>query len=150
MFKFSSIQTKYFWLAVILIGSAGVWLPLILSVALNQPIDWSETPLNLTTFYISIYFAGCVDGIFRTVDILENKHDIKSKLINIIALILLSIALVISTIWLSVKDYFWVPLLLSLLGAFLGLKLWWKNNTDNPTFNDEIRKEGDFIHGNTW
>lgn len=150
MGNFSSIQTRYFWIAVILIGSAGIWLPIVLSLALGEDLNRSEIPMNLTTFYISIYFAGCVDGIFKTIDLLDNKYDIKSKLLNIILLILISFFLVITTVWLSVKNHFWVPLALSVIGAIIGLWLWWDNNTENPTFNDRLREEARETHGQKW
>lgn len=150
MLKFSSIRTRYFWIAVVFIGSAGVWLPLVLSAALNEEIDITEIPMNLTTFYISIYFAGCVDGIFKAIDVIENKYDVKSKLLNLVFLILFSLILVVSTVWLSVKDKFWIPLLLSLIGVGIGLKLWWDNNSENPTFADELRGEARETHGKKW
>lgn len=150
MGNFSSIQARYFWIAVILIGSAGIWLPIVLSLALGENLDRSEIPMNLTTFYISIYFAGCVDGIFKTIDLLDNKYEIKSKLLNIILLILISFFLVITTVWLSVKNHFWIPLSLSVVGAIIGLWLWWDNNTENPTFSDRLREEARETHGKKW
>ncbi|MEQ3676073.1 MAG: hypothetical protein ABNH19_12880 [Dokdonia sp.] len=150
MFDFTSIRTRYFWIAVIFVGSAGVWLPVVLSAALGKTIVITEIPMNLTTFYISIYFAGCVDGIFKTIDVIENKYDVKSKLFNLVILILFSLILVVSTVWLTVKDEFWIPLILSLVGAFIGLKLWWENNSENPTFAEEVREEARETHGKKW
>jgi len=150
LFNFKSLKTNYFWAAVVFIGTAGIWLPIILSLGLGEEVKILEIPINLTTFYISIYFAGCVDSIFKNIDLLDNKYELKSKLFTIVILILLSIILIVTTIWLKIKSHFALPLILSLIGAFIGLKLWWDNNKDNPTFSEIIRKESNEKHGNGW
>lgn len=150
LLNFKSLKTNYFWVAVVFIGTAGVWLPVLLSLGLDEKVKVEEIPINLTTFYISIYFAGCVDSIFRNIDFLENKYELKSRLFRIVILILLSIVLVVSTVWLKIKSHFFIPLLLSLLGAFIGLRLWWNNNRENPTFSEIIRRESNQTHGGSW
>ncbi|WP_405571143.1 hypothetical protein [Winogradskyella sp. Asnod2-B02-A] len=150
LFNFKSLKTNYFWVAVILIGTAGIWLPIILSLGLGEEVKIQEIPINLTTFYISIYFAGCVDSIFKNIDFLDNKYELKSKLFTIVILILLSILLIVTTIWLKIKSHFTIPLILSLIGAFIGLRLWWNNNKDNPTFSEIIRTESNETHGDGW
>lgn len=150
LFNFKSLKTKYFWLAIIFIGTVGVWLPIILSAALGEDIAIEEIPINLTTFYIAIYFAGCVDSIFKNIDLLENKYELKTRLFTIVSLILFSIILIVSTIWLKIKSHFALPLILSIIGSIIGLRLWWQNNKDNPTFSDIIRQESKQTHGNDW
>jgi|GEM_PF-2516464 len=150
LFDFNLLKTKYFWIAVVLIGTAGIWLPIIMSLILEEPIQTKEIPINLTTFYISIYFAGCVDTIFRNIDLLENKYELKSKLVSIIGLILFFFCLIVVTIWLKIKGHFVIPLVLSFVGSLIGLKLWWNNYSDDPTYNDIIRGESKEKHGDKW
>ncbi|KJD36961.1 hypothetical protein PW52_00430 [Tamlana sedimentorum] len=150
LFNFKLLKTKYFWIAVVIIGTAGIWLPVLLSLLLGEPIQTDEIPINLTTFYISIYFAGCVDTIFRNIDLLENKYELKSKLVSIIGLILLFILLIIATIWLKIEKHFVIPLILSLIGSLIGLKLWWDNYQEEPTYSEFIRGESKEKHGKKW
>ncbi|MBF01202.1 MAG: hypothetical protein CMP77_14685 [Flavobacterium sp.] len=150
LFNFKSLKTKYFWIAIVFIGTVGIWLPVILALALSEEVVTEEIPINLTTFYIAIYFAGCVDSIFRHIDILDNKYELKSKIFTIIILILLLILLIISTVWLKIKGQGNIALFLSLIGSFIGLSFWWYNNKDTPTFSDKIINESNETHGNNW
>ena len=144
-----SVQTKYFIFAIILVGTIGIWLPFIIAVPFKREVPLSAIPINLTTFYISIYFAGCVEYVLKIIDDLE-VHNIKSKILNIIGLILLSLALTLTTIWLYVESKIFISTILAIIGSIIALRLWWINNTNNPTFNEKIRSEGNSIHGNNW
>jgi len=129
-----SVLTKYFLIAIILVGSIGVWLPIILSIGLKKPLQFQEIPINLTTFYVSIYFGGCVDSILKLLD--TKKDNGKSIVLNLVGLILISIFLVVATVWLNIEGLFWIALFLAILGTVIALKLWWDNNVDNPLFVD--------------
>lgn len=144
-----SLQTKYFLIAIITVGSIGIWLPFLLAVPLNKELDLSSIPLNLTTFYVSIYFAGCVDLILKHIDG-EDKIRTKSQVLNMIFLILLSVALIITTVWTSISGQVVVPVFLASVGTIIALRLWWLSNIENPSFNDQIRKEVKIKHGNDW
>jgi len=144
-----SIQAKYFFIAIIGVGSIGIWLPFLLALPLGKSIPPDSIPINLTTFYVSIYFGGCVDFMLKQIDDIENSNR-KSTILNILALILLSFALIITTVWLSINDYITVSILLSLIGVFIALRLWWINNTENPNFDEKIRVEAEKKHGNSW
>lgn len=145
-----SLQLKYLGLAVIVMGSMGIWLPFILSALLNveSPIDM--LPINLTTFYVSLVFAGCVESILKYIQNSDNLSDIKHNAINMIGLILLVFAFIIATVWMTLKSQFILPLSFSIAGTIIAISLWWKNNKNNEDFNDEIRQEGRRIHANNW
>lgn len=136
-----SVLTKYFIIAIILVGSIGVWLPIILSIGLKKPLQFHEIPINLTTFYVSIYFGGCVDSILKLLD--TKKDNGKSIVLNLVGLILVSIFLVVATVWLNIEGLFWIALFLAIVGTVIALRLWWNNNVDNPLFVDirDIRSE---------
>jgi hypothetical protein len=144
-----SVQSKYFVFAIIVVGTIGIWLPFILAIPLDKDVPVSAIPINLTTFYISIYFAGCVEYMLKILDDLE-VHNIKSKVLNIIGLILLSLALTLTTIWLYVEKEIFISTVLATIGAIIALRLWWINNTNNPTFNERVRSEGNSKHGKNW
>lgn len=144
-----SVQAKYFWIAIVCIGSIGIWLPFLLAIPLDQTISINTIAINLTTFYISIYFSGCIDFMLKQIDNIEHGNR-KSKLLNIIFLIILCFGLIISTIWLSVLNYIAVPIILSVIGSFIALRLWWITNVDNPTFEEFMRTEADNNHGQNW
>lgn len=145
-----SLQLKYLIIAVILMGSMGVWLPFILSILLDveSPIDM--LPVNLTTFYVSLIFAGCVESILKYIQNSDDLSDVKHNAINMIGLILLVFAFIIATVWMTLKSHFILPLLFSIVGTIIAINLWWKNNRSNEDFNDKIRREGRSIHSNNW
>ena len=144
-----SIKLKYFLFAIITIGTIGVWLPFILAIPLKKEAPISAIPINLTTFYVSIYFAGCVEYVLHIIDNFETPNK-KSKILNIIILMVFSFALILSTIWLYVESKLIISTILALVGVIIALRLWWINNTDNPTFSDVIRNEERTVHGKKW
>lgn len=144
-----SVQAKYFWIAIVCVGSIGIWLPFLLAIPLKQTVDVNTIAINLTTFYVSIYFSGCIDFMLKQIDNIEHSNT-KSKLLNIIFLILLFIGLIISTIWLSVLKYVTLPIILSGIGSVIALRLWWITNLDNPTFDEFMREKAKNNHTKNW
>ena len=144
-----SVQAKYFWIAIVCVGSIGIWLPFLLALPLKQSVGVDTIAINLTTFYISIYFSGCIDFMLKQFDNIEHSNK-KSKILNIIFLILVCFALIISTIWLSVLKYITIPIILSMVGCFIALRLWWITNLDNPTFDEYMRTEARNNHAQNW
>lgn len=149
IFKFSYIQTKYFWIAIVAIGTIGIWLPFLL----GSDLKLSEIPILFTTYYISIYFSGCLDSViykiknFKSED--QNEVLIK-RFLNVIALILGAIVLVISTILLNKNEHYWWSLSVALLGTVISLSLWWKNNWEDQSYYQNIKEDIEENHGNNW
>lgn len=148
MFNFSQIQTKYFWIAIILIGTIGIWLPILL----GEDISAKEIPMLLTTYYVSIYFSGCLDSVINKIKEMKSIdfHDMVSRFLNIIALILLSIALIIATIILNKNKFHLTATAIAGVGTLIALFLWWKNNNENQTFNQFMRNQVRENHGKNW
>lgn len=144
-----SIQAKYFWIAIVIVGSMGIWLPFILASLLDKELDINTIPINMTTYYVSIYFAGSIDLILKYIDD-EDRAYSKTRVLNMIGLILLSIFLIISTIWMNVSGMFTLPLILSIIGVGIALYLWWISNKQNQSFNEVIRSEANSKHGKNW
>jgi magnesium-transporting ATPase (P-type) len=144
-----SLHVRYFIFAIIIIGSIGVWLPFLLAELLGKTVELNSIPINLTTFYVSIYFAGCVEFILKKIDS-QDQSNVKTHAFNMVMLIVLAITLIISTIWMSISEHILGSIILASIGCVIALRLWWVNNHDNPNFNEVVRSQGNKIHGNTW
>ena len=143
-----SIKAKYFTIAVVGIGSMGVWLPFLMAYVVSKDIPLDSIPVNLTTFYISIYFAGCVDYILAKFD--DTNSNGKSAFMNALGLIIFAFALIIATVWMSINGKILLPTVISAIGTIIALVLWWNNNNENPNFDERIRNEAEEKHGKKW
>jgi hypothetical protein len=144
-----SVRLKYFLIAIIGFGSIGIWLPFVLAIPLGKEVPFSSVSINSTTFYVSILFAGCVEYILNLFDKPElTTH--KSHALNVIAMLIFGFVLTISIIWLYVEDILFWSTVLAFLGVLISLRLWWVNNSNNPTLNEVIRKEANDKHGEKW
>lgn len=148
MFNFKSIRTKYFWIAIICIGTVGIWLPFLL----GDEVGIKELPILFTTYYVSIYFSGCLDSVLSKIKNIQNstKEELIKNFLDVIGLIILSIGLVVATALFNKEAYYYTALIISLIGTIIGLRLWWINNTDESTYNEIIRQESKQTHGNDW
>lgn len=137
-------QSYYFLIAILIIGSIGVWLTPIVFGKFNP----SKFSINLTTYYTSIVVAGCMDFILKKVD--SDSSNSKSQILKALFWLLIVIFWIWLTIELSSKNHIVLPLILSILGTLLSYSLWWHNNLDNPNFSEKIRTEGRKKHSNNW
>lgn len=129
-----SIQFKYFLLAIVIIGSAGIWLPIIIELMVEKTITFHNIPQNVTTYFISLAFAGCIDlfiSKLRNITI----EGIMNHFLNIIFLLLFSLSLVSLTIYFNIKKYDRLSLCLGIIGVLISYRIWWGSNTDNPNFS---------------
>lgn len=147
MFNFNNTQTKYFWIAIVIIGSIGIWLPFLL----GDQIEVDDISILITTYYVSIYFSGCLDNVINTIkNKTKDDKSIVKRFLDIMFLILVSIGLIIATILLNQNNYHFIAITLSMIGTVVALILWWRNNRDNETFAEIIRNESNETHGNDW
>lgn len=147
--NFSLIETKYFWIAIVLIGTIGIWLPFLL----GSKVKMSEISILFTTYYISIYFSGCLDSVINKIRNLkrhDQNDDIIKRFLNIIALILGAIGLVVATILLNKNGFYGFATLVAIIGTLISLSLWWKNNWEDKTYDQRLRDEVNNNHGNNW
>jgi len=149
IFDFSLIETKYFWIAIVIIGTIGIWLPLLL----GSNIQIGEVPILFTTYYISIYFAGCLNSVINKIKSIKNPEDNESVVkgfLDSIYLIVGALALVLATILFNNNDYHFIALSIAIFGTFISLSLWWKNNWEGKTYDQKVRDEVNNNHGNSW
>ncbi|MFV8282570.1 hypothetical protein ACNKXS_13555 [Christiangramia marina] len=147
--NFSLIETKYFWIAIVVIGTIGIWLPFLL----GSEVKLSELSILFTTYYISIYFSGCLDSVINKIKNLkrhDQNDDIIKRFLNVIGLILGAIGLVIATILLNKNGLYGWATFVALIGTMISLSLWWKNNWEDKTYDQRLRDKVNNNHGNNW
>jgi len=128
-----SIQTKYFLLAICLIGSAGIWLPIIIELIVEKKVTFHNIPQNVITYFVSLAFAGCIDlfiSKLRNITI----EGIANHFLNILFLFLFSLSLVTLTIYLNVTKNDGWSLFLGIIGVAISYRIWWISNSENPNF----------------
>ena len=127
------LQTKYFLIAVVGIGSIGIWLPIIVEALADKKVTFQNIPPNITTYFVSILFAGCIDYFLTKIKELTS-HGIASVFINLIALVLFSFALVIGAVILNIFKLNFLSLLVGIIGTLIAYRIWWIANINNPNF----------------
>ncbi len=56
-----TIRAKYFIIAVIIIGSIGVWLPIGLEALIERKVTFHNVPSNVITYFVSCYLRASID-----------------------------------------------------------------------------------------
>ena len=127
------IQAKYFLVAILLIGSVGVWLPIGLELLIEKKVTLHNIPPNVTTYFVSLLFAGCIDFLLGKIRNL-NVNGLASVFLNIILIGLLGIGIVLGSIILNIYRYDKLSLFISFLGVLISYRIWWIANDGNPNF----------------
>ena len=128
-----SIRTKYFLLAVVFIGSIGIWLPIVIEKIFIGTITPQSITPNIITYFITILFAGCIDYFFNQIKKLK-VDGIASVFLDLIGLLLFCIILVIVGIFSNVYKHIFVSFIIGLVGTIIAYRIWWLANIDNPNF----------------
>jgi hypothetical protein len=128
-----SIKTKYFLLAVVIIGSIGIWLPILIECLFLKKITISSIPQNIITYFITILFAGSIDYFFSQLKKLK-VDGLASIFLDLIGLLLLSLAIVLIGVFLSVYNHSYWSLIVGFIGVVIAYRIWWLANVDNPNF----------------
>lgn len=137
-----TLRAKYFFIAVVIVGTVGIWLPLGIEKLIYKSITWHNVPQNMTTYFISILFAGCVDYFLTKLS--DMKGGLKSAFLNVISLFLLLTFLSLSAIITYIFKEDILSIVFSAVGILVAWKLWWIANEKNPNFIDAV----DSIGGN--
>ncbi|MDN3548923.1 hypothetical protein [Mucilaginibacter aquaedulcis] len=127
------LQSTYFCVAVIFMGSIGIWLPIGIEALIDKKVTFHNVPPNITTYFMSILFAGCIDYFLSKLRDL-NVSGIATVFMNLIVLILVSFLLVIGAVIFSVfKQDLW-SFALGVVGVIIAYRVWWIANINNPNF----------------
>jgi len=124
----------YFILAVMIISSVGIWIPLAIDYFPDSKISedtLNVLPSNILTYYLSILFIGLIDRILYLIRNREYKH-----IITEILILGLITAFVIFITYLSFKNIaskdFYYATIYAFIGAATSYIIWWLAN-----FNDK-------------
>lgn len=117
-------------------GSIGIWLPIGIEALIEKKVTYHNIPPNVTTYFMTILFAGCIDYFLSRIRQLNNSG-IASIFMSLIMLVLVSIILVISAVISSIYGKDNLALIIALVGVILGYRIWWLANNDNQNFNPE-------------
>ena len=137
-----TIRAKYFIIAVIIIGSIGVWLPIGLEALIERKVTFHNVPSNVITYFVSLLFAGCIDYFLGKIRQL-NIDGLISVFFNLIFIALLGISLVVGGIILYIFNYDGWSLVLGIIGVLISYRIWWIANENNPNFFNNAELGGD-------
>ncbi|WP_281324377.1 hypothetical protein [Flavobacterium sp. IMCC34518] len=126
-------RSKYFFIAVVLIGSVGIWMPIGLEALIEKQVTLNKIPSNVTTYFVSLLFAGCIDYFLNKVrDV--NIDGVINVFFNLITIVILGLGLVIGSILLNIYHHDFYSLFLGIIGVLISYRIWWIANETNPNF----------------
>lgn len=128
-----SIKAKYFLIAVVIIGSIGIWLPIGLEALIEKKVTFHNVPSNVITYFVSLLFAGCIDYFLGKIRQL-NIDGLISVFFNLVFIALLGLGLVVGAIILNIFKLDGWSLFLGVIGILVSYKIWWIANDNNPNF----------------
>ena len=134
------IQRKYFIVAVIILGSSGIWYTIILDALVNKQFCFTKIPSNITTYFISLLFAGCIDYFLDKINtlkvngLLDSSGNLANEFLNTVYYVLGGVGLVTGAILLDVFGLPILSLIVGVLGVLLAYKVWWLANINNQNF----------------
>lgn len=124
-------KTKYFWFVTALIGSAGIWLPILVTMISKKEIKWEEIPPNMVTYFLSLIVSGCADkGMKLFENLTTNSNTVlrQSEFLNVLIVAIVGLLLVLFSVMSSVFDHIVLAYILSGVGVFGSLKVYWDAN----------------------
>lgn len=125
----------YFSIAIFLIGSIGIWLPIIFNLISSQENDVLSIYQNLSTYYIAILVVSMTD---LTIEIVKNAK-ISNKIGKLLFMILIGI---ISIFYFGLNCYLlWkqkeIVLYLIIFGVLFSYVGWWLSKYNSNDFKPE-------------
>lgn len=125
-------QFLYFLIAIVIIGSIGIWLPQLFYYVKSKEIDIPHLYQNLTTYYSAILAVGLTDILIHLV---RNK-DVTHKTTRVLLLVLFGLlaftyfGYICYSVWIEKKNLF----LVSLIGLFMSYVIWWISMSNAELF----------------
>ncbi len=131
----------YFLIAIVLIGSIGVWIPQVFYLIDEKPIELKILFQNLTTYYIAIIVVSCTDLALQIIRNISWTNKIGK-------ILLLTLTGIISVILFTINCYaLWKnkpnAIYFIMIGVAVAYILWWISKKDSDTFNPEDALGGD-------
>ncbi len=126
----------YFVIVVLIVGSSGIWLPYSINIIIGRQTTSFEIYQNLTTYFVTIIAAGCIDLIIAQVKKAKTNNTgnpIGGVLFFLLLLIIAPICLIIVHV-LSINGSKWAIWGI-ILGVILSYILWWSSNWKRKDLN---------------
>jgi hypothetical protein len=134
------IYWRYFLIAIIGMGTCGIWFPFILSMYVGN-LEYHDATPNIITYFISIMFTGSIDYGLRIIKAINNKE--YSKITNILYNTITIIPITFFYTWVVVHQQlnhnYKLAFTLATIGAIISWGFWWFLNKDNPNIDPEIK-----------
>ncbi len=133
------IVTKYFFLAIVFVGTLGIWLPILLDILRGLDFNFNNISPRMTTYFTSILFAGCIDYFLKILD--TDNSNLKSSFLNVVIIFIFTLILSSTCILTYSFNFFITSFILSIIGLVFSWILWWKVNLENSKFyvpNDSL------------
>ncbi|WP_273015976.1 MULTISPECIES: hypothetical protein [Leeuwenhoekiella] len=124
----------YFLIAILFIGTMGIWLPVCIDYFSEEKIDKYSFLQNSATYFISIAVAGCLELTKSVIENINLKNKVGLVFLSVLVL-LVSIALVVLAIVFSIKENFGVGIWIVSAGIILSWILWWLSNFQKGDVN---------------
>jgi len=124
----------YFILVVIVFGASGVWMPVLLNKLVNRPNQIEDIYQNMSTYFITIIAAGCIDLILTSI----NNKAVNNKT----GLVLFILIVLFGSLFLIGLDFYFIlngkiesAELSIIIGTSIAFLLWWISNLNNDKIN---------------
>ena len=128
-------------IAVVTIGSVGIWLPICLEALIYNKVTFHNIPQNVTTYFVSLLFAGCIDYFISRIGQL-NIAGLRSIFLNLVFIVLAGIGIVVGAILLNIFKHDVLSLIIGIIGVIISYRIWWLANNNNPNFADNVAEMG--------
>ena len=135
--KFNGNQFLYFLLAVVFLGSMGIWLPLAIDYFPSNKLSKNiiaSIPNNLLTYYLSVFFISLIDRIRYMINDQRYKHKETEILISAIVVII-CIYLTYCSFSLNYQKKYDEATQYGIYATCLSLIVWWIANAKQPKTN---------------
>ena len=136
-----SVQAKYFLLAIVGLGTMGIWYPLVWEWILKDDVTVSNMPQNMLTYFVSLLLCGSIEYGLRLFD---NEVKLpKSEFLNVIGWLLFALAFSTFAVILDIKGEIVWAFTLPIVGIVTAWILWWYINADSDLFKANATLGGD-------
>lgn len=133
----------YFFIAIIIVGSIGIWLPALLQFFKNNSISNWDLFQNMVTYSTTIIVAGCIDIILSKIG--DRKlENIRGVVLLMLFLIMTTFVIVIISTITIIEKNFEVSIWLCSIGVLLAWVLWWFSNWGRDDLKPSNALGGDF------
>lgn len=139
-----SIKEKYFWIVIVGVGGAGIWLPITSTLLSNQEFCLKDIPPNMVTYFMSVVVSGCADKGMKFLEGIDegsvrlNNLKWQSDFLNVIGIVTLSLVLVLFATLSSVFGRVFLAYCFGGIGLYVALKTYW-----NAHVKEDIMKASD-------